>query len=71
MLIGGLAAVLNGAPHVTTDVDVVPEETRENLGRLSDALKELNARIPVAGEEGGIPFDRSAESLDRARIWTS
>ena len=69
VLIGGLASILYGAPHVTTDVDVVPEESRENLGRLSQALKELNARIRVAGEEDGIPFDHSAESLARARIW--
>lgn len=69
MLIGGLAAILHGAPHVTTDVDVVPEETRDNLGRLSAALEEPNARIRVAGEEAGIPFDHSAESLARGRIW--
>ncbi len=37
VLIGGLAAVLHGAPHVTTDVDVVPEEARDNLERLSVA----------------------------------
>ena len=63
-LIGGLAAVLYGAPHVTTDVDVVPEEDRDNLDRLSAALKELDARIRVSGEPEGIPFDhRASRSL--------
>ncbi|MGH2673524.1 MAG: hypothetical protein ACRDHC_11160 [Actinomycetota bacterium] len=69
VVIGGVAAILHGAPHVTTDVDIVPEEGRNNLARLSAALKELNARIRVAGEPEGIPFDHSAESLARVRIW--
>jgi len=69
VLIGGLAAVLHGSAHVTTDVDVVPEEALHNLERLSAALKELGARIRVAGEPDGVPFDHSAESLARVRIW--
>ena len=69
VLIGGMAAILHGASHVTTDVDVVPQDARENLERLSDVLKELNARIRVAGEPGGVPFDLSGESLARVRVW--
>jgi predicted nucleotidyltransferase len=69
VVIGGVAAILHGASHVTTDVDIVPEEGRDNLARLSAALKELNARIRVVGEPEGIPFDHSAESLARVRIW--
>jgi hypothetical protein len=69
VVIGGLAAILHGAPHVTTDVDIVPEAGRANLERLSEALKELNARIRVAGEPEGIPFDHSGESLMRVQVW--
>lgn len=69
VLIGGLAAVVHGSAHVTTDVDVVPLEGKENLARLSEALKALHARIRVAGEPEGIPFDHSAESLSRVRVW--
>jgi hypothetical protein len=69
VLIGGLAAILHGAPHLTTDADIVPEVGRDNLARLSAALKELNARIRVAGEPEGIPFDHSGESLSRVQIW--
>lgn len=69
VLIGGLAAILYGAPHLTGDVDVVPEESPENLERLSAAIKELNGRIRVAGEEEGVPFNHDAESLARVRIW--
>jgi predicted nucleotidyltransferase len=69
VLIGGLAAILHGAPHVTTDVDIVPEEALRNLERLSAVLRELNARIRVAGEDRGVPFRHDAESLVRVRIW--
>lgn len=69
VLVGGLAAILHGASHLTTDVDVVPEESKGNLERLSAALHELEARIRVVGEPDGVPFDHSAESLARVRIW--
>jgi len=69
VLIGGLAAILHGASHLTTDVDVVPFESKDNLARLSAALRELDARIRVTGEPEGVPFDHSAESLARVRIW--
>ena len=69
VLIGGLAAILHGATHVTTDIDIVPEEDRRNLERLSAALKELHARIRVSGEPDGVPFDHGAESLARVRTW--
>jgi hypothetical protein len=70
VLIGGLAAILHGAPHLTTDVDIVPEEGLRNLERLSAVLRELNARIRVTGEERGVPFNHDAESLRRVGIWS-
>ena len=69
VLIGGLAAILHGASHLTTDVDIVPEEAARNLERLSAALVELGARIRVVGEDDGVPFRHDAESLARVRIW--
>lgn len=69
VLIGGMAAILHGAPHLTTDVDIVPEESRANLERVSAALKELHARIRVTGEKEGVPFDHDAVSLARVRVW--
>ncbi|HET8526228.1 MAG TPA: hypothetical protein VFM81_06265 [Actinomycetota bacterium] len=69
VLIGGTAAILHGAANVTTDVDIVPEEGKRNLERLSAALTELRARIRVAGEEDGVPFNHDARSLSQVRIW--
>jgi hypothetical protein len=69
VLIGGFAAVIHGSPYLTTDVDVVPATGRDNLGRLSDALRAMHARVWTAGEPGGQPFDQSPESLSAVRVW--
>jgi hypothetical protein len=69
VLIGGFAAVIHGSPYVTTDVDVVPSPDEENLRRLSDALKELDARVWTSAEPEGVPFDHSASSLAGVRVW--
>ena len=59
VLIGGMAAVLHGDVGVTVDIDVVPERSAENLGRLAGALRGLGARIRAEGEPEGLPFDCS------------
>jgi len=41
--VGGLAAVFNGAPVVTVDVDILHRRTPENVARLLVALRELDA----------------------------
>jgi hypothetical protein len=43
ILVGGLAAVLQGAPIVTGDLDIVHRRTPENVARLLAALRELDA----------------------------
>lgn len=63
VVIGGLAAALQGSPFVTTDVDVTPRRARKNLERLSAALKELDAKIRTETIPEGLPFDHDANSL--------
>ncbi len=41
--VGGLAAVFNGAPVVTVDVDILHRRSPENVSRLLAALRELEA----------------------------
>lgn len=60
VLIGGMAAVLHGDVGVTVDIDIVPERSVENLGRLAGALRGLGAGIRAEGEPEGLPFDCSA-----------
>jgi hypothetical protein len=43
ILVGGLAATLHGSPTVTFDIDLTPEQSRQNLERLAAALTELGA----------------------------
>jgi hypothetical protein len=43
VLVGGLAAVLQGAPIVTGDLDIVHRRTPENVAKLLAALRELEA----------------------------
>jgi len=69
VLIGGFAAVIHGSPYVTTDLDIVPGTSRENLARLSLALRELRARVWTSSEPAGLPFAHDAESLGRVETW--
>jgi hypothetical protein len=49
LMVGGLGARADGATRPTQDIDFVPSSTRENLDRLAGALRELGARLRVAG----------------------
>lgn len=68
VVIGGLAAYLQGSPMPTTDVDVTPLRAEDNLTRLSAALRELDARIRVEGQEPQ-PFAHDAASLAAVEVW--
>ncbi|MGH2529120.1 MAG: hypothetical protein ACRDH0_07310, partial [Actinomycetota bacterium] len=69
VLVGGFAAVIHGSPYVTTDVDVVPDAGRDNLVRLSDALRTLGARVWTESEPEGLAFGHNADSLAGSRMW--
>ena len=43
IVVGGLSAVLNGAPINTFDLDVIHSREPENIGRLLHALAALDA----------------------------
>lgn len=57
VLVGGLAAVLHGSSTLTNDADIVPLRDSANLARLSEALRQLDARLRVIDTPEGIPFD--------------
>jgi hypothetical protein len=61
VLVGGYAARLHGSLRPTSDVDVTPATTEENLARLAAALTELGARIRTEAEPSGLAFAASAE----------
>jgi hypothetical protein len=43
ILVGGLAAVIQGAPVTTMDVDIVHNRSSENISKLVDFLKSIDA----------------------------
>ena len=69
VLIGALAARLQGFPRATYDADITPAKDTENLRRLAAALRELEARIYTEQVPEGLAFDCSAPMLARADIW--
>lgn len=60
VLVGALAAVAQGAPVTTHDVDVVHARSPENLDRLMAALARLNARYRGRPPDSPSPPDRGA-----------
>lgn len=69
VLVGALAARLQGFPRLTADADITPERERSNLERLAAALRELDARVYTESVPEGLAFDCSAATLERADLW--
>ena len=69
VLVGALAARLQGFPRLTADADITPATDKENLEKLSSALKQLKAKVFTESEPKGLPFDCSAKNLKQSEIW--
>ena len=70
VVIGGYAGELHAAAvPPTRDIDVTPRATQENLGRLSQAFTDLDARIRTKGVPEGLPFSHDAASLTNVGMW--
>lgn len=71
LLIGGVAVGYHGHIRATKDVDVVPASDRENLQRLAEVLKRLDARVEGAEEfdEGEIPDPLDPAALELGGNW--
>ncbi len=69
VLIGALAARLQGFPRMTADADITPARDAENLERLAAALSELNARVYTDAVPEGLAFDCSPSMLERGEMW--
>jgi hypothetical protein len=56
LVIGGFAVAAHGFPRATKDIDICPEPSDANLGRLAAALGELEAE-PIGLDEFEGEFD--------------
>jgi hypothetical protein len=69
IVVGAFSAVAQGYPLPTQDIDVTPARDPENLERLTEALKELKARLRLPrGVILDFPLD--ADFLGRSETWT-
>jgi len=69
VLIGALAARLQGFPRLTADADITPDPSPENIAALAQVLNQLDARIFTESIPEGLLFDCSAQTLGRADLW--
>jgi hypothetical protein len=69
VLIGALAARLQGFPRLTADADITPARDPANLERLAAALRQLEARVFTENVSEGLAFDCSAAMLARGELW--
>jgi hypothetical protein len=69
VVIGGIAALAQGSPLPTEDVDITPERSDDNLSRLAAALLELEAVLRTeSGDTVVLPAD--PRLLAQAETWT-
>ena len=69
VLVGALAARLQGFPRLTADADITPARGDTNLARLAAALRELQARVYTESIPGGLAFDIAPQTLSRSDLW--
>src|SRR5580698_6710419 len=70
LVVGGLAAVLNGAPVHTYDVDVVHRRTVENVDRLMPVLDALDAVYRIQPERRLRPVKSALLSAGHQNLLT-
>ena len=71
LLIGGVAVGYHGHVRATKDVDVVPAPDRENLERLAEVLRGLEAEVEGADDfdEGELPDPLDPATLELGGNW--
>lgn len=68
VVIGGVAAIVHGAPLITEDLDVTPDPAPDNLEALETTLRELGAQLRTP--QGPVPFPIEARMLAGGSAWT-
>ena len=68
VVIGGIAAIAQGYPLTTLDLDVTPARDAENLDRIVTSLRELEARLRTPDDPVDFPLD--AKMIAAAESWT-
>jgi hypothetical protein len=70
IVVGGVAAILEGAPVSTFDLDIVPDPASDNRERLLAALRELEARYLDPAGRHLVPDETKLATLRLNRLLT-
>ena len=70
IVVGGVAAVFEGAPIITLDLDIVYNRSPENNPRLAAALRELNATYKDLAGRRTVPDLLKLETIERHLLLT-
>jgi hypothetical protein len=68
VLIGGYAAVLHGSAAFTTDADVCPARTPDNLRKLAAAIRAMDGRIRTSSEPEGLDATLDEHFLQQMKM---
>jgi hypothetical protein len=70
LVVGGFAVAAHGHPRATKDIDICPEPSDENLGRLAAVLAELEAQpIGLDDFEGEFDIEPDLDGLKLGGNW--
>jgi hypothetical protein len=69
VVIGGTAAAIGGATHVTFDLDITPDRDVANLDRVAAALRRLNAHVYGMPAEAAAAFRFDGRTLAAGSAW--
>lgn len=69
VVVGVMAAVAQGSPVYTRDLDVTPSRGPDNYERIAAALRSLDARLRLA-DGSGVDFPIDASFLAGNTAWT-
>jgi hypothetical protein len=68
VLVGGMAGISHGSSYPSYDLDVVYARDRDNIGRLVDALREIDVR--PRGAPADLPFLLDAKTIENGSNFT-
>ena len=68
VVIGGVAMYAHGSAHLTRDLDICYERSRENIERLATALSPYHARL--RGVPADVPFHLDASTVTKGMNFT-
>jgi hypothetical protein len=69
VVIGGTAAAMRGANHVTFDLDITPARDIPNLDRVAAALRRLGARVFDLPPNVAASFQLDGRTLANGSTW--